>query len=188
MPGFSLEIDQKTLNGCIKGKIKHQEMLYRQYFAYGMSITKRYTKNRDEAIELLNDSFMKVFENIRFYDPRKPFKVWFRLITVNTSIDYYRKTKRSVQTELIDENHGYSDEKFALDRLEVEDILRMIRLLPEHYALIFNLYEIDGFDHEEISDLLKIPSATSRASLSRAKKLLRELFEKQNYTHYVGAV
>jgi RNA polymerase sigma-70 factor (ECF subfamily) len=188
LPGYSLEIDQKTLRGCIKGDMKYREILYRQYFAYGMSITKRYTNNRGEAVELLNDSFMKVFENIKNYDPEKPFRVWFRLVTVNTSIDYYRKTKRMIQTELMDENLGYSDEKLTLDRLEVDDILRMIQSLPEQYALIFNLYVIDGFDHEEIADLLKIPSSTSRANLSRAKKLLRGIFEKQNYTHYVGAV
>jgi len=163
-------------------------MLYRYYYAYGMSICLRYTKNRDEALEVLNDSFLKVFENISTYDTSKPFKSWFRQITVNTCIDFYRKNKRlSVKDSLL-KNDYETYEYDKIDELEVEDILKLIRSIPDYYALIFNLYEIEGFDHNEIAEKLNITASTSRANLSRAKKMIRELFEKQNYTHYVSVI
>ncbi len=163
-------------------------MLYRQYYAYGMSITLRYTKNRDEAIEVLNDCFLKVFENISKFELDKSFKSWFRQITINTAIDNYRKSKRLILTETIESHDTVKQEVFGINQLEVEDILKLIRSIPEYYAMIFNLYEIEGFDHNEIAEKLNISASTSRANLSRAKKMIRDLFEKQNYTHYVGVV
>ncbi len=182
------EINPKIIKGCVKGDMKYQEMLYRQFYAYGMSITLRYTKKREEAIEVLNDSFLKVFENIKKFDTEKSFKSWFRQITINTSIDHYRKTKRMILTDDID---NYESEVFETDKineLEFEDILKLLNSIPEHYAIIFNLYEIEGFDHNEIAEKLNISDSTSRANLSRAKKMLRELFKKQYYTNYAGVV
>lgn len=182
------EIDHKIIKGCIKGDIKYQEMLYRQYYAYGMSITLRYTKNREEAIEVLNDSFLKVFDKIRMYNANQSFRTWFRQIAVNTSIDNYRKSKRMVPTETYDHYDNQSSVMIDTNHMDAEDILKLIRTIPEYYAMVFNLYEIEGLDHNEIAEKLNISVNTSRSSLSRAKKMLRELFEKQNYTNYVGAV
>ncbi len=172
----------------MKGDMKCQEMLYRQFYAYGMSITLRYTKNREEAIEVLNDSFLKVFENIKKFDKEKSFKSWFRQITVNTSIDYYRKSKRMILTDDIDNYESTTFDTTEINELEVEDILNLLNSIPEHYAIVFNLYEIEGFDHKEIAGKLNISDSTSRANLSRAKKMLRELFKKQYYTNYAGVV
>jgi len=182
------EINSKVINGCVKGDMKYQEMLYRQFYAYGMSITLRYTKSREEAIEVLNDSFLKVYENIKKFDKKKSFKSWFRQITVNTSIDYYRKSKRMILTDDIDNYESVTFETFEINDLEVEDILNLLNSIPEHYAIVFNLYEIEGFDHKEIAEKLNISDSTSRANLSRAKKMLRELFKKQYYTNYAGVV
>lgn len=188
MQNLKGDIEDKKIKGCIKGKLKYQEMLYKNYYAYGMSITLRYAKNREEAIEVLNDSFLKVFNNIKKYNPEKSFKAWFRQITVNTSIDHYRKMKRMIQTDDIDEHQNISFNADNIECLEAEDILKLLNLIPEHYRLIFNLYEIEGFDHNEIGEKLNISSSTSRANLSRAKKMLRELFQKQYQTHYAGVI
>ncbi len=174
--------------GCVKGDMKYQEMLYRQFYAYGMSITLRYTKNREEAIEVLNDSFLKVFKNIKTFDTKMSFKSWYRQITVNTSIDYYRKGKRMILTDDIENYESVRFETTEINDLEVEDILKLLNSIPEHYAIVFNLYEIEGFDHKEIGERLNISDSTSRANLSRAKKMLRELFKKQYYTHYAGVI
>ena len=168
--------------------MKYQEILYSQFYAYGMSITLRYTKNREEAIEVLNDSFLKVYENIKKFDKEKSFKSWFRQITVNTSIDYYRKSKRMILTDDIDNYESATFDTTEINELEVEDILKLLNSIPEHYAIVFNLYEIEGFDHKEIAEKLNISDSTSRANLSRAKKMLRELFKKQYYTNYAGVV
>ncbi len=182
------DIEPKIIKGCVKGSLKYQEILYRQFYAYGMSITLRYTKNREEATEVLNDSFLKVFENIKKFDTGKSFKSWFRQITVNTSIDYYRKTKRMIQTDDIESYGKYLYNPEQIEDLEVEDLLKLLNYIPEHYSIVFNLYEIEGFDHNEIAEKLKISDSTSRANLSRAKKMLRELFNKQYYNTYAGVV
>jgi len=182
------EIEPKIIKGCVKGDMKCQEMLYRKYYAYGMSITLRYTKNKNEAVEVLNDSFLKVFENIKKYNTDKSFKSWFRQITVNTSIDHYRKLKRMIQTDDIEEHHNISYDSEKIDELDVEEILKLLNEIPEHYRIIFNLYEIEGFDHNEIGEKLNISDSTSRANLSRAKKMLRELFKKQYHNTYARVI
>lgn len=181
-------IDPKILSGCIKKKLKYQEMLYRKFYAYGMSITLRYTKNREDALEVLNDSFLKVFENITRFDTKKSFKAWFRQITVNTSIDNIRKNKRTVITENIDDLRSENFYKKEIDDLETEDLLNILHSLPEHYALIFNLYEIEGYKHYEIAEMLNINESTSRANLSRAKKMLRNYIINSEKNNYVEAV
>lgn len=181
------DIEPKILKGCKKGRIKYQEMLYRKYYAYGMSITLRYTHSREEAIEVLNDSFLKVFENIHSFDENRSFKSWFRQITVNTSIDYYRRSKRMVPTDHIDEHEANIFDDEQIEDMEVEDIIKLLNALPEQYRLIFNLYEIEGYKHSEIAQQIGISESTSRADLSRAKKMLRELFKKQ-YNSYAGVI
>ena len=182
------EIEAKIIKGCVKGDIKYQEMLYRKFYAYGMSITLRYTKNREEAVEVLNDSFLKVFENMKTYDPKRSFKAWFRQIIVNTSIDQYRRTKQMIRTDDIDDHENISFDSEKIEELEAEDILLLLNSIPEHYRLIFNLYEIEGYDHKEIGEMLNISDSTSRANLSRAKKMLRELFKQQYHTTYAGVI
>jgi len=176
------------IKGCIKGKIKYQEMLYRKYYAYGMSITLRYTKNREDALEVLNDGFLKVFDNIKHFDRNKIFKTWFRQILINTALDLFRKNKRMILTENIDKlEYEYFEEK-NIDKLEAEDLLNILKLIPEHYSVIFNLYEIEGYKHNEIAEMLNIPESTSRANLSRAKKLLRQIFKKQHKKTYAERI
>jgi RNA polymerase sigma-70 factor (ECF subfamily) len=162
-------------------------MLYRKFYAYGMSITLRYTKSKDEAIEVLNDSFLKVYENIGRFDVNKSFKSWFRQITVNTAIDHYRKSKRQIQTETIETYGSDLRDEDNFDELDTEDIINILNALPDNYRVIFNLYEIEGYDHKEIGEQLGISDSTSRANLSRAKQMLRELFKKQ-YNTYAGVI
>ncbi len=163
-------------------------MLYRKFYAYGMSITLRYTKNREDAVEVLNDSFLKVYNNIKNFDINKLFKAWFRQIIIYTAIDYLRKNKRTVITENIDNFNSDEGEKKELTDLETDDLLNILRAIPEHLSLIFNLYEIEGYKHHEIAKLLNINESTSRANLSRAKKMLRERIINSEKINYVEAV
>ncbi len=181
------EIDSKLLKACKKGKIKSQEMLYKQFYAYGMSISLRYAYNRDEAAEVLNDSFLKVFGNIHKYNQAQSFKAWLRKIIINTAIDYYRKNKKHhelldvevTDIELIDYD--------IIEQFEIEDLQILLAELPENYRITFNLYEIEGYNHDEIAELLKIVPSTSRSNLTRAKAMLRAAFKK-HYTHEYARV
>jgi RNA polymerase sigma-70 factor (ECF subfamily) len=167
--------EEQLIRECRGGKLKAQEMLYKHYYGYVMGICLRYTNNRDEAAEILNDGFLKVFQKIDQYEPGKAFRAWLRRVVVNTAIDHYRRNRKHAnQTELKEarqEEHAAN----PLDQLSAEEILKLVQQLPDIYRLAFNLYEIEGYSHEEISEQLQIPVGTSKSNLSRAKKRLREL-------------
>jgi len=174
------EISSKVLTGCVKGKRKYQEALYKQFYAYGMSICLRYAHNREEAVEVMNDGFVKVFKNISKFKVEQSFKGWFRKILINTAIDYYRKNSKHynhLDEDIIDEEvHDLN----AVNSLELVDLMNLLNELPEQYRLTFNLFEVEGYSHEEIAKLLNIAIGTSRSNLARAKKILRKIYTR-NY-------
>lgn len=143
-----------------------------------MSICLRYTNTKEAAEEVLNDSFLKVFKKIRKYNSSLSFRPWLRRIIINTAIDHYRKNRQySELTETFEtELNEYGNK--ALEDLETEDILKLLRKLPQKQRITFNLYEIEGYRHREIAEYLGVTEATSRSYLKRAKKNLRELYNK----------
>lgn len=169
--------EQELIQGCKKAKRKYQEALYKQYFSIGISICIRYASNREDALEIINDGFMKVFTHIHSFDEQRSFRAWFNRVMVNTAIDKYRVSKKwdvisELDEEVMDESGSYNSD----ENLNVQEILGLFSKLPEVYKIIFNLFEIEGYSHEEIGDILKIAPGTSRSHLSRAKKLLRSLY------------
>jgi RNA polymerase sigma-70 factor (ECF subfamily) len=166
------------INNCKSGKIKHQEALYRYFYSYAMGICLRYAYTKTDASEIVNDSFLKVFRNIKKYKDEFPFKPWFKKIIVNTAIDYYRKNARFTSMLEIEEAENESFNIEQIDNLAYEDLKKLLDSLPEIYRLVFNLYEIEGFTHEEIAKKLVFDTSTSRSYLTRAKKKLRILVEK----------
>ncbi|HKL66771.1 MAG TPA: sigma-70 family RNA polymerase sigma factor [Bacteroidales bacterium] len=172
--------DRELVEGSLKGKLFFRETLYKRYFSYAMSVALRYTINRDEAMEVVNDSFLKVLDKLDSYDTAKKFKNWYGRIIINTSIDRYRRRKTdetimNIETESIDSIKAPEIE----DNLSVDDILDLFSFLPEIYKLTFNLYEIEGYDHNEIGRILGQSPSTSRSNLTRAKKMLRQLYNKK---------
>lgn len=145
-----------------------------------MSVCLRYAAHRDEALEMVNDAFMKVFQHIDRYDTDRPFKAWFRRILVNTSLDHYRSTRRYHETvsfvEDIPEMPASESEEVSLD---VDDILRLFDQLPPMQRHVFNLFVVEGYSHEEIAALLDISRGTSRSNLTRARKRLQHLYRLQ---------
>jgi len=170
--------DKELVSKCRKGRRRCQEELYRRYFGFGMSICLRYTTNREDALEVLNDSFLKVFENLGTYDEERPFRAWLRRILINTALDHYR---RSLRYKLVVSHDNY--EEIAESRLQdeepglsAEEILQLFRQLPGNLRITYNLYEVEGYSHEEIAGMMNISPGTSRANLSRAKKMLRCIY------------
>ena len=131
--------------------------------------------DRDDALEVVNDAFIKIFNTIKSVDEQLPFKPWLRKVIVNTAIDLRRKNNRNLAEADLDEAMLISTPSVALTQLNVKDIMLMMNILPEINKLVFNLYEIDGYSHEEIAKLLKIAESSSRVYLSRAKEKLRKL-------------
>jgi RNA polymerase sigma factor (sigma-70 family) len=181
--------DKEIIEGCCRGRIRNQELLYRRYYAFAMSVCIRYNPNREDALEVLNDSFMKVFENIKKFDPEKPFKSWFRRILVNASLDRYRQNKKFI----IMSDYDVSELEIeappdASSKLDAAEILHLLSLLPELYRVIFNLYEIEGYSHDEVAGMLDIAPGTSRSHLSRARAMLRKLYTEIKTKPYHEAI
>jgi len=171
--------DPELVKGCAGGDRRSQEILYKRYFSFAMSICIRYTRDENEAMEIVNDSFMKVMNGLSDYDSSRPFKPWYGKVLVNTAIDNYRKNLKfneylSINT--ITETAEWEPEIEA--ELSVNDILTLYRHLPGHYKITFNLFEIEGYSHEEIGQMMGVTASTSRSNLARAKKMLRELYNK----------
>jgi len=171
--------DSDLVRGCADGDIRSQELLYRRYFSFAMSICIRYAGNENEAMEIVNDSYMKVLDGLKGYDHSGPFKSWYGKILVNTAIDNYRKNLKNNEHISIDTitDAGESDPEIEAE-LSVNDILTLYRYLPANYKITFNLFEIEGYSHEEIGRMMGVTASTSRANLARAKKMLRELYNR----------
>ena len=167
---------REIIRKCCRKDKKSQEMLYKHFFGYALNIALIYNKQRDSAVDVVNDSFMKVFSEISKFDPGKPFKSWLRKIVINTSIDHFRRDRRNSFFEEKDSVHIADGNANVISNLTAEDVVGLLNRLPEIQKIIFNLYEIEGFSHEEIGEKLRIPASSSRVHLARAKKKLRELF------------
>ncbi len=149
------------------------------FYAYGMSITLRYANSRNEGAAILNDSFMKVFENIDQFDTERDFKPWFRRIVINTAINEYHKNKmRMEKVEPISESHDLLTDNKIVSGISYDEIIELIQKLSPVYRTVFNLYVIEGYKHREIAEMLEISVGTSKSNLSKAKSNLRELLEK----------
>lgn len=171
--------DSDLVRRCAGGDIRSEELLYRRYFSFAMSICVRYARDESEAMEIVNDSYMKVLDRLSDYDHSRPFKSWYGRILVNTAIDNYRKNLKNNQNLSIDAiaETGKSDPEIETE-LSANDILKLYRHLPENLKITFNLYEIEGYTHEEIGRMTGVTASTSRANLARAKKKLRELYNR----------
>lgn len=149
------------------------------FYAYGMSITLRYADSREQAAEILNDAFMKVFTNIEKYDSDRPFKPWLRRIIVNTSINCYHKNQSRVQEIEFDSvAHKTASDETVLSGMTYDEIIEMVQELSPAYRTVFNLYVIEGFKHKEIANMLDIAVGTSKSNLAKAKKNLQTIVEK----------
>jgi len=167
----------EIIQGCLQKKEKSQEMLYKRFFGYALRVALIHNRNRDNALEIVNDSFAKVFSQIRRYDTSMPFKSWLSKIVINTSIDKFRKNNWSNNISLQEAFLVPDNSPGIVAQITANDILRLLNRLPDNQRLVFSLYEIEGYSHNEISFLLRIPENSSRVYLARAKKRLRELFK-----------
>ena len=165
----------KVLKGCSRGDLKAQESLCKQYYGYVMSIALRFSSCHDNALEIANDSFLKIFRKIASYQIDKEFKTWVRKIVINTATDYYRKDKKNNVEISIEAAYDEPADESVIDTLNAEEIIKIINSLPVKYRYIFNLSEIEGFSHDEIALQLGITASTSRSVLTRAKKMLRQM-------------
>lgn len=175
--------EDEIVSKCKSGSVKHQELLYKQFYGYAMGVSMRYSLNEDDALEVVNDAFIKIFNNINTYNNDKPFRAWLRTIVVNTAIDRRRKELKHQANTDIEDAYGVGSNATAIESLNAQDILKLMKQLPQIQLTIFNMYEIDGYNHDEIGKILNLPASSSRVYLSRAKDKLRHLLTTETRNH-----
>ncbi len=169
--------DKELIETCLKDNPIAQKMLYDTYSSVLFGICLRYSKNEEEAQDILQDSFIKIFTKLDTYQFTGSFEGWLKRIVTNTSIEYYRKKITMEHLEEIGFNPYLAVDS---DRgLEVEELLKMIQELPEGYRMVFNMYAIDGYTHSEIATKLNISEGTSKSQLSRARAYLQRKFKEK---------
>lgn len=182
-----MDIPAGIIEGCKNGDRKAQEWLYRISYDHLMSISCRYMRNRDDAQAMVNLGYYKILVKLEQFDTNRSFASWTSRIMTNVLIDDYRKKKRKEKIESewseIQEHETPSEINSFEKNIEAEELNQMLLALPEIRNRVFNLYAIDGYSHEEISKLLKIPKGTSKWHLSKAREQLKEMISKKQKQH-----
>lgn len=170
---------KKIIKGCLSGNRRDQELLYRRYSPALYTTSLQYTGNDEEARDVLQEGFVKVFNNLSQYKGDGSFEGWMRRIIINTALEKFRRRYalyRVDDIDCIDEPEANPDtEDYA--GLEAMDLLEIVRELPPKYRMVFNLYAIEGYSHKEISEMMKISEGTSKSNLSRARGILQRKLE-----------
>jgi RNA polymerase sigma factor (sigma-70 family) len=184
MPENNSAVLQELLDGCMKKNRRSQELLYKQFYGYAMGVCLRYSKNRESAKEILNDGFFKVFTKLDSFDTNKSFKVWLGRVMINTALDHYRHEVKRDIFETAEAGEDVSVDENVISKLAYEELVGLIQQLTPGYRLVFSLYVIDGYNHEEIAEQLNISTGASKSNLSRAREKLREMLSKVNIDNY----
>ncbi|HET6243135.1 MAG: sigma-70 family RNA polymerase sigma factor [Bacteroidetes bacterium] len=174
----------EIVSGCKNGDKKCQEMLYKMYYGKMMVICLRYTNDSDEAKDILQEGFIKVFNSLSKFDFIGSFEGWLRRIMVNTAIDNFRKNKSAIklfdtniQLENIDFVEEDPEENLISKKIKTADLLEAIQRLSPAYKTVFNLYAVDGYSHQQIANELNISIGTSKSNYSKAKQNLKKILQ-----------
>jgi RNA polymerase sigma factor (sigma-70 family) len=172
------------LRGCLVNDREAQRKLYTLFFGYGMSVCVRYSKDSEEAKEVLNDGFMKVFSRLKQYNPEKSFKGWLRRIMINTALDSYRHNLKHYHSQDLESITPIADSGDVVSHLNAEYLMSLVQTLSPAYRTVFNLFAIDGYTHEEIGEMLGISPGTSKSNLSKARARLRVILQRNRVDEF----
>jgi len=180
---MELDIDI-LIKSCIQNDRKSQKQFYMLTSDRLMNVSRRYTTDINDAKDVLQNAYINIFKNLSKFDLKKgELDGWMTRIVINEALQLYRKNRQNALKEQL--NQELFVTKTApdiLSRLNAEDMLKILRKLPDGYRIIFNMSVVEGFSHKEISSQLGISESTSRSQLTRAKKMLRVIFEQMKIT------
>ena len=170
----------------IKGSKKAFNLIYDQYCDAMYTICLRYTKNEDEAADILQDAFIKIYEKRHLFDPKYQLGSWIKRIVINEAINHYRVSKKF---ELVEDDSYFESAEIEDEAIEFagrgdmeQVLLKLIRELPTGYRTVFNMYVLDNLTHTEIAEFLNVSVNTSKTQLVKARKMLRNKLEEMNIT------
>ncbi len=171
-----MQKERDIIDGCLSGSRRDQELLYRRNAPKLYAVCLQYAGNTEEARDVLQEGFIKIFENLSHFSHEGSFEGWMRRIIVNTALERYRTR---YYLNKVDDIDGVTEPVAEPDTddfagLEACDLLNMIMELPPKYRMVFNLFAIEGYSHREIGDMLGISEGTSKSNLSRARDILQK--------------
>lgn len=176
--------DEKLIKGCQKGNRKYQQALYDKYSDGMYLIALRYSKMQQEAEDILQEAFLKVFNNIRTFREDSSLAYWIKRIVVNTALNHQRSKLYLYPMVDVNELNERSADDNIISSLSYEELLALIQELPTGCQVIFNLFAIEGYKHHEIAKMLEISEGTSKSQYSRAKAILTERIGQQENLRY----
>jgi RNA polymerase sigma factor (sigma-70 family) len=167
--------DKELIEHCLENDPKAQELLYKRYSRRMYGVCLRFARNTLEADDILQEGFIKVFSFLKDFRNDGSLEGWIRRTIVNTAINYYNSKQNEWKETTIEKAELYqSMAEDTLDKISTNDLLNLIHQLPEGYRLVFNLYIIEGYNHQEIAEMLNISESTSKSQLSRARMALQQ--------------
>lgn len=169
--------ESEIIQGCLANKASAQEKLYALFSRRMMAVCLRYTKSRAEAEDVFHEAFVKIFKNMHTWQGGS-FEGWMRRIFVNTAINHYHQTRKffdHVDASYAETMVASSDN--IISTLSNQELMELINTMPEGYKLVFNLHAVEGYNHNEIADMLGIAEGSSKSQLSKAKAHLKKLLE-----------
>ena len=173
---------KELIEACVKGDRLAQRNLYDIFSKRMYMVCLRYTKSQQEAEDVLQDSFIKIFKNLEGYRGDSRLDYWIKRIVVNTALNSKRKKLYMYPMVDIDDVKNDYDHSKELSGFQMEELLNMIRELPTGCRTVFNLFAIEGYSHKEIAEMLDVSEGTSKSQFSRARKLLQEKIAEEDKT------
>lgn len=170
--------EKKLIKGCLAGKPEAQRILYERFADKMYGVCLRYARDREEAQDILQDGFIRVFRKLELYKGTGSLEGWIRRVIVNVALRYCQRNARMFVVGL-ENAEEEADVEIIEQQFAYEAMLEMVQSLPDGYRMVFNLYAIEGFSHKEIGEKLGISEGTSKSQLARARKQLQKMVEER---------
>jgi RNA polymerase sigma factor (sigma-70 family) len=179
------------VQSCAKADRESQKTFYKMYYGFSMAICMRYCNTKDDAMEVVNDGFMKIYRELHNFKPaydnyETSLRGWMKSIMVNTAIDHFRKNnKKNFLVDIKDDHLETIDpQETSINKLSYKEIIEIVQRLSPGYRTVFNLYVIDGYKHEEIAKQLNITVGTSKSNLAKAKMNIQKMLKETEQNYY----
>ena len=170
---------KKIIKGCLNNNKADQYRLYAHFSKMMYGVCLRYAGSYDEAQDILQEGFIKVFEKLETFRGQGSLEGWIKRIMIHTAIEKYRERIFHLSVDDMGKNGHHVEENRGPENLRLDELLNLIQLLPDQYRLVFNLSVLEGMNHKEIGDMLGISESTSRSNLSRARTMLQDWIARQ---------
>lgn len=177
--------ERDLIQACIQEDKVAQRHLYDLYAPKMYFVCLRYARHAQEAQDILQDGFIKVFDHLQSFKHQGSFEGWIRRIIVNTSLNHCRKNSFKQEQIGLETFHEKSVNADAISKMSEQELLQLIQALPDGYRMVFNLYVIEGYSHKEIGEMLEISESTSRSQLAKSRKWMQSALEKLKMSKHV---